>query len=333
MNATEVDRLQTELRSRSGHAVVLESVLLSAVLFISLSGNLLVFSTVYRKQRLRTISNMFVVALAVSDALMATLCMPYSLATLVHGEWIFSESFCRAHGFFVLTLGQASLQTMALVSVNRFFRIVKTVQYRSKFTPRRTLVYILAVWCNALVGSTPPLFFSFRGYAFQPGKAMCLYRFEANIPYTAFIEVAYIGLPLTLITTCYIAVLREVNRSNKVFSTQGNVNTEELCAHVKESKITKTLIVVFMCFAACWIPVTVVDYLDSAYGEPTFNRRVYLMYGFLVYISSMLNPLVYGLASRSFRREYIAIIRAIFCCQNCRDNISNLSSTRSNNTH
>ena len=56
-------------------------------------GNLSVCYAVYRNQRLRTLSNMFVVALAISDILMSTCCMPFSVATLIHGQWIFGEAF------------------------------------------------------------------------------------------------------------------------------------------------------------------------------------------------------------------------------------------------
>ncbi|EDO33324.1 predicted protein, partial [Nematostella vectensis] len=287
--------------------VVVESILLCTVLCVSLTGNLLVFSAVYRNRRLRTISNMFVVTLAASDALMASLCMPYSLGTLIHGRWIFGERFCQAQGFFAFNLGLASLNTMFFVAVNRFFCIVKPAKYQIRFSKGKTRIYLLIIWFNSFAGSIPPLFFYSGGYDFQPGKAMCLYRFESNIPYTVFLEALFIGLPLNIIAFCYLSVFREVRRTNKVF-TSANATRAELRAHVQETKITKTLGAVFLGYVSCWMPVSIIDYLDAANGKPIYHREVYMAYMFLIYISSMINPLIYGLASRAFRREYEMMI-------------------------
>ena len=138
---------------------------------------------------------MFVVALGVSDILMATCCTPFSVATLFRGQWLFGESFCRFHGFGALTFGLVSLQTMGIIAVSRYF-----------FKKQRTLMYIAVVWCGALVGSVPPFFFKTGSFEFQPGKVECLYTFQSNVPYTVFIERVYVATPLTIITICYAKV-------------------------------------------------------------------------------------------------------------------------------
>lgn len=304
--------LSNVLMTRSLQSVALESTGMGFVFLLGFLGNTLVFCAIKRNPRLRTISNMFVFGLAVSDILMSALCMPLSLTTLIHGQWIFGDIICQAHGFFVFTLGLASLHMMALVSVNRYFCILKPAKYQVLFKKRRTILFILIVWVDALVGSIPPLFFSFGGYSFQPGKAMCLYEFDKNIPYTVFIEVVFIGTPLCVIALCYAFVFKEVNRSNKVF-VNDELSPEELRAHVKEAKITKRLAAVFLGFACCWIPVSVIDYIDAISGSPLLSRHVYLAYGFLVYISSLINPIIYGIASRSFRHEYKRMFRSILC--------------------
>ena len=45
----------------------------------------------------------------------------------------------------------------------------------------------------ALLGSVPPFFFENGGFEFQPGEALCLYTFQTNIVYTAFIETVYVA--------------------------------------------------------------------------------------------------------------------------------------------
>ena len=306
-----VESLSLELATRKSHLVWIETSLFAIINVAAFVGNLSVCYAVYRNQRLRTLSNMFVVALAISDILMSTCCMPFSVAILIQGQWIFGEAFCRFHGFGVFTFGLASLHTMGIIAVSRYFCVVRPGKYIVLFKKQRTLMYIAVVWCVALIGSMPPFFFLPMGFKFQPGKAMCIYTFDANIAYTIFIECVYIGTPVTVIAFCYSQVFCTVSQSNRVFSYENN--PQQLRANVEEAKVTKTLAAVMVGFACCWLPVCIIDYIDAARGEPTLARQVYLTYGFLVYLSSTINPFIYGATHRQFRREYKAVLRDMSC--------------------
>ena len=306
-----IKMLALDFASRSAALVRIETVLFAIINVATFVGNLSACYAVYRNQRLRTISNMFVVALSVSDILMSICCVPFSVVTLYQGQWVFGETFCRFHGFGVITFGLVSLHTMGIIAVNRYFCVVKPEKYVVLFKKRRTLMYIGVVWCVAVIGSVPPFLFKQGGYEFQPGKAMCLYTFHTKIAYTVFIECVYIGAPLTIITICYSKVFYTVSRSNRVFSQENN--PQMLRANVEEAKVTKTLAAVMVGFACCWLPVCVIDYIDAASGEPTLPRQACLTYGFLVYLSGTINPFIYGVTNKQFRREYKAMLGGMLC--------------------
>ena len=311
-----LESLSIELATRIDELVCVETLLFAIINVAAFVGNLSVCYAVYRNQRLRTLSNMFVVALAISDILMATCCMPFSVATLIHGQWIFGERFCRFHGFGVFTFGLASLHTMGIIAISRYYCVVKPEKYIVFFKKQRTLMYIAVVWCVALIGSVPPFFFGHGGFEFQPGKAMCLYTFDTNIAYTVFIECVYIATPLTIITICYAKVFYTVSRSNRVFSHENN--PQLLRANVEEAKVTKTLAAVIVGFACCWLPLCIIDYIDAARGQPTLPRQAYLTYGFLAYLSSTINPFIYGTTNKPFRREYKALLKGMLCLRSSR---------------
>ncbi|XP_078374260.1 LOW QUALITY PROTEIN: melatonin receptor type 1B-like [Oculina patagonica] len=312
------ESLSFELASRSHTLVWIETVLFAVINVVALLGNLLICYAVYRNQRLRTLPNMFVVALGVSDILMSTCCMPFSVATLFRGEWIFGETFCRIHGFEVFTFGMASLNTMGIIAVSRYFCVVKQEMYTILFKKQRILMYITVVWLAAFIGSVPPFFFKEGGFQFQAGKAMCLYPQESNIAYTMFINCIYIAAPLTVITTCYTKVFYTVSKLRRVFSHENNL--EQLRTNVEEAKVTKTLAAVMVGFACCWLPVCIIDNIDASRGEQTLPRQAYLTYGFLAYLSSCINPLIYGATNKQFRREYRDILRKIICFQSQNSN-------------
>ena len=71
-------------------------------------------------------------------------------------------------------------------------------------------------------------------------------------------------------------------------------------------------------FTFCWLPICIMDYIDAARGGPTLPRPAYLTYGFLAYLSSAINPVIYGAMNRHFRREYKAIMKTVLCLQSYR---------------
>ena len=219
---------------------------------MAISGNISVCYAVYRNQRLRSVSNMFIVALAVSDLLISFSCMPLSVATLVQSRWVFGTTVCPLQGFAIFMFAMSSLNTMGIIAISRYFCVVKPTRYIVLFRKQRIVLYTAAVWCMALFGSVPPLIFQTGGYTFHPGKAMCLYPFQTNIAYTVSIGCVFIATPFTLITFCYAKVFYTVSRSNRVF-TQEN-NPEQLRANVEEAKVTKTLALVMASFSLCWLP-------------------------------------------------------------------------------
>ena len=313
-------KLSLELATREEALVWTETVLFAVTNVVAILGNLLTLCAVYHNHRLRTIPNIFVIALAVSDILMSTICMPFTVASLFHGRWIFDETVCRFQAFDIFAFGKCSLGTMAAIAVNRYFCVVNREKYPSLFKKKIALTYIFIVWCLALAGSVPILLFKNDSIGFQPGKAMCMYKFESNIAYSASILCCFITTPLIIIKICYVKVFRAVSRSNRVFSLENNL--ELLRVNVKEAKVTKRLVAVVVGFACCWLPVFVVDNIDMARGEPTLPRQVYLTNSLLIYLSSTINPFIYCATDKRFRREYKVVLRKIFTFK-CRDNREN----------
>ena len=318
------ESLSVELVTRSKALEWTETVLFAVINIVAFFGNLLTCYAVYRNQRLRTLSNMFVIALSVSDILMSTFSMPFTVVTLFHGRWIFGESYCRFQGFGALTFELVSIVTMGLIAVSRYYCVVKPEKYIVLFKTQRSFLYIVLIWCAALVGSLPPFFFKHGRFEFQPGKAMCTYTFESNITFTVFIESVYVAAPLTIITFCYAKVFYTVSRSNQVFSQENNL--QQLRANVEEAKVTKTLAAVMVGFTCCWLPISVMDNIDAARGEHTLPRQAYLTYAFLVYSSSTINPFIYGVMNRQFRRELKNIGRMMFCFRSQNNNNNNNNS-------
>ena len=110
------ESFSVELPVRTERTVLAETGLYAVMNVAAFFGNLSVCYAVNRNQRLRTLATMFVVALAVSDILISICCMPFSVATLFRGRWIFDGNVCRFQGFAMFTCGMSSVNTMGIIA-------------------------------------------------------------------------------------------------------------------------------------------------------------------------------------------------------------------------
>ena len=96
-------------------------VLYSIIFLLSVLGNTLVILTLTRIKKMHTITNLFLLNLAVSDLLLSVLCMPFSLVAFLLKDFIFGEPMCilvryfqgKAHPFFLHTTNENDLPECA----------------------------------------------------------------------------------------------------------------------------------------------------------------------------------------------------------------------------
>lgn len=65
------------------------------ILLLAIIGNILVISTLVQNRRMRTITNLFLLNLAVSDILLGVLCMPFTLVGTLLRDFVFGELMCK----------------------------------------------------------------------------------------------------------------------------------------------------------------------------------------------------------------------------------------------
>ena len=124
----KLEEMANELGSRSLFLTILEAGSMIMLNVISLSGNALVCISVYRNPRLRTSTNPYIIALAISDLLSAIFVTPLVAGVLISGRWPFGGTVCQIHAFFSLFVIYISLVTMGLTAANRYVRMCKSVQ-------------------------------------------------------------------------------------------------------------------------------------------------------------------------------------------------------------
>ena len=302
------------LANRSTPLVVADVGILFFINITSLFGNTLLCIAFFKNNHLRSVTNILVLTLAVSDIIMSLIAMPLSEGSLIVGKWLFGDSLCHVQGFLVHFLAFFSLQMMALTAVNRYFRVIKPDCYKKVFTHGYTTLMIVSASLLSF-GILASITFGQHGglFVFHPGKVICvnLYRTVLGSQiYTIFSCVAFVFLPALVIIWCYTKVFKAIRRHFRRLAARKTSTASLSSLNPAEIVVTRTVFAIVLAFFICWIPCIVIDFVDIMRDE-WFGRRVYLAYMYFAYTSSAMNPVIYGVMNRSFRLEYQKLLR---CC-------------------
>ena len=309
---TTIEVFAQQLKSRSTGVRVTESFFMLLINFLSFTGNLLLGIAVIRNPNLRrAVPNMYIITLSVSDFLMSLLGIPFSVASLVVGEWPFNNFVCQLQGFWILLMCAVSLQTLAVTAVNRYFRVVRSrTLYQKFFNMKTTKVTIVILWIMAFFAPLPYVAAGHE-FFFHTGKVFCAHDAESlSHGYGAYLVLVYVAIPLIIIITCYTRVFIAVRKHNLKFQLRRNQHDglTDSRLSVDEVNVTYVLLVVVIGFLICWTPVMVIDMIDFINADWKLKRQVYVSYTCFGFASTSLNPVIYGIMNRSFRAEYLRIL-------------------------
>lgn len=302
-----------ELAARSFVLTFFETSSMIVFNVLSLLGNLLVCISVYRNTRLRTITNLYIIALALSDLLAAIIVMPLSTGVLIAGRWPFGETACQIHAFFSLFVIYVSPVTMGLTALNRYVRICKSdEQYKRFFSRRNSRALIASAWVTVALYILIPRLTGLRNYRFSPGFAACLNDHLTKLSgITHFVVVVgfFFILPLAVTIFSYRRVLKKIQEHNvgtaQALHTQAN--TTRISAN--EIRISRSLFVVVFAFMLCWLPPWVIVILPSLRIVSRIPRNLELLGSFCVSLSNTINPFIYAGMNSLFRKEFRKILQ------------------------
>ncbi|KAI9553356.1 hypothetical protein GHT06_021254 [Daphnia sinensis] len=132
--------------------------ILALVLFsfclATIVGNALVIAAVARERYLHTVTNYFIMSLAVADCLVGSIVMPFSAAVEMQSDrqWLFGRDLCDVWHSFDVLASTASILNLCVISMDRYWAITDPFTYPGRMTPKRAACFIALVWvCSSLI--------------------------------------------------------------------------------------------------------------------------------------------------------------------------------------
>lgn len=163
VNATSGNRTagdSGELVTTSGSiwTNVMVLIVLLSIEATTLVGNLLVVIAVLTTKTLNTVTNSFIMSLAVADMLVAIFVMPFSIYTVIYNEWKFGNITCDLWISCDVMLCTASILNLCCISLDRYFAITRPLSYSRQRSPKLARTMIALVWISSVLISCPPVF-------------------------------------------------------------------------------------------------------------------------------------------------------------------------------
>ncbi|NXL68847.1 CCKAR protein, partial [Chordeiles acutipennis] len=122
-------------------------VLLYALIFLlSVCGNALVVAVLLLNRRLRTVTNSFLLSLALSDLMLALCCMPFTLLPNLMGTFVFGEAVCKLMAYLMGISVSVSTFSLVAIAIERYSAICNPLQSRAWQTRSHACRVIASTW-------------------------------------------------------------------------------------------------------------------------------------------------------------------------------------------
>ncbi|XP_076460130.1 somatostatin receptor type 2-like [Babylonia areolata] len=277
------------------------------ILTLGWLGNGLVIYVVLRYAKMKTVTNMYILNLAVSDALFLV-SLPFLTTTTLLKHWIFGFAMCKIYFVLFAINLYTGVFTLAVMSADRYMAVchpIRSLRYR---TPRIALFLCLCIWSVSFLVMLPVIMYSATyPHRARRGKYTCTIAWPPGQPIPpemAFLWYSFIlgfAIPVSLIAVFYILV---VLRLRQVGPTKKSKEKKK-----SNRRVTRLVLTVITVYVSCWLPHWIFQ-IDLSFGAsssprmPLWKIVLFNCFTVLTFANSMLNPLLYAFLSDNFRKSF-----------------------------
>ncbi|KAJ8785245.1 hypothetical protein J1605_007464 [Eschrichtius robustus] len=248
---------------------------------------------------MHTLTNLFILNLAISDLLVGIFCMPVTLLDNIIAGWPFGSTMCKISDLVQGVSIASSVFTLVAIAVDS--NVTRTGRKESRKTG------VLRVRLNSQ-NKTSPVYWCREDWPNREMRKIYTTVLFANI---------YLA-PLSLTVIMYGRIGIALSKTTVPHS--GKQNQEQW--HVvskKKQKVLKMLLTVALLFILSWLPLwplmMLSDYVDLSLNElRVINIYIYPSAHWLAFGNSSVNPIIYGFFNENFRRGF----QDSFCLHLCR---------------
>ncbi|NWR66969.1 CCR5 protein, partial [Bucorvus abyssinicus] len=288
--------------------------LYSLVVIFGLTGNLLVVLILVKYKRLKSMTDIYLLNLAISD-LLFIFSLPFWAYYAVH-DWIFGEALCRMLSGIYLLGFYSGIFFIILLTLDRYLAIVHAVFALKARTVTYGILTSIVTWAVALFASVPGIVFHraqkehtrYTCSAHYPSDAAINWKYS----YTLKMNILGLIVPMLIMIFSYSRILKTLLR----------------CKNEKKQKAVRLIFVIMIVYFIFWTPFHISSFLhtfQSSLFLPTCEIKAQLEKAIQVtetisMIHCCINPVIYAFVGEKFRKYLYAFFRkhvAAHLCKTC----------------
>ena len=183
-------------------------------------------------------SNIFLTNMLLNNLIIIIFTLPFSFITCATGKWIFGNTlnqkvvvckfsaYITFYSFFGVTL------SLVLLSFDRFFFIVKALQYKKYMTVSKAVIIVAVSWALTAILASPP-FYGLGRFEFANAYGTCVYAFENEVAFSIYIFTVCSCFIVSIIVTstwtfCYIKKYLKKRSDRKTSNSEYNSQKRNL---------------------------------------------------------------------------------------------------------
>ncbi|XP_051857436.1 CX3C chemokine receptor 1 [Antechinus flavipes] len=273
--------------------------LYSLVFAFGLVGNLLVVLALTNSSKHKSITDIYLLNLALSDLLFVTT-LPF-WTHYVLNEQGFNNALCKLITAFYFIGYFGGIFFITVISIDRYVAIVLAANSLHSRTVQQGVVVSLSVWAAAILVATPHFMFT------ELVDHECLGNYPAMLrevwPVLQNVETNFLGFvaPFLIMCYCYFAIIQTI------FS----------CKNHKKIRTIKLILVVVVVFFLFWTPYNVMVFLQTLnhyhfFASCDLKQHLRLAMNVTEAVALLhccLNPFIYAFAGEKFRKYLYHLYR------------------------
>ena len=288
------------------------SILLFLVLLIGLIGNVLVIYVVLNYGRLKTVTNTYLLHLALSDLIFLS-GIPFFISSILTRTWIFGEYICK---LFFLSQGvnqYTSIIILALLSFDRYLAVCyssKSITWRSRVNPNILLIFI---WIFSFILMLPIIICTTL-QEIQATEVQCIivlpfvHTRSLYFAYVIYTSTITFLIPISLMIYFHIKIVARLQ--NKIPRQHRRSRTSMRTRR----KVTTLVLTVISVHLICCSPYWTFQVFTTSELFPQTSKLLIptsSLTQFLLFVNSSTNPILYAFISEIFRQSFK---RVFSCC-------------------
>lgn len=292
------------------------------IIVVSLTGNILIGSIVFKVKSMRRTINYLIVNMAMSDIILPIFAVPRILTRLYLGYWLidghFGSALCKLVYFLQDVSNAVSIQSLVLIAVDRFGAVVFPLR-RPVVSAKLCPYFILSTWIVAMALHSP--YFFARKLDYSEGLLRCALQWEEAFGESSSEASYYVAMflllaviPFALMSILYSIIILNL-RAQKIPGGE-SVRAEELEKRMKRDRsVLQMVLAIVMGFALCWAPVNIFAFLNFFVWhkppKPSCSIQHFAFFArFMAYANCAINPCICFIFSGNYREG----LKSLFGC-------------------